>query len=87
MPALPEKRKQILFRFDLEFVEERRRALQMFMFNVCCHPDLRNSPELISFCTSLYEQLYEEPVEYAIGLNPPVLSVSSLARAQVSCTC
>jgi hypothetical protein len=86
VPALPEKRKQALFRFDLEFVEERRRALQTFIFNVCCHPFLRNAPELSLFCSSMSQQLYTEPVEHVLGSNPPVLSASSLVRAQVSCT-
>ena len=41
-----------LFRFEPEFIEHRRAALQTFIFNVCAHPQLRDAPELAAFCTS-----------------------------------
>jgi sorting nexin-4 len=85
VPVLPEKRNDnVLFGFDLEFVEERRKALQTFVFNVCCHPALSHAPEILSFCTSPSPQLYStEEVHHTLGTISPSLSASLLAKAQV----
>ena len=84
MPVLPEKRKdKMLFRFDPEFVEQRRSDLQTFMFNVCLHPQLRDAPELVTFCSSSSLQLHaSEPVHQALGAAPPSLSAATLAKAK-----
>lgn len=86
IPHLPEKRNEkTLFRFDAEFVEERRRALQTFVYNICIHPQLRDAPELVAFCSSSSANLHSsEPLHDALGGRAPSLSSSALAKAQAA---
>jgi hypothetical protein len=57
---------------------------QAFVFNICCHPDLRNAPELSAFCTSSSPQLHSsEALHQVLGPSPPSLSATIVAKAQV----
>jgi sorting nexin-1/2 len=49
IPPLPDK--VLLGRFEGEFVEERRRALELFLFRCLSHPELRKIEELKVFLT------------------------------------
>lgn len=47
VPPLPEK--LLVGRFSPEFVESRRRALQLFLLRCCLHPELQHSEHLTTF--------------------------------------
>ncbi|DBA00233.1 TPA: hypothetical protein N0F65_007877 [Lagenidium giganteum] len=47
VPPLPEK--LLVGRFSPEFVESRRRALQLFLLRCCMHPELQHSEHLTTF--------------------------------------
>lgn len=47
VPPLPEK--LLVGRFSPEFVESRRRALQLFLHRCCLHPELQHSEHLTTF--------------------------------------
>lgn len=47
VPPLPEK--LLVGRFSPEFVESRRRALQLFLHRCCAHPELQHSEHLTTF--------------------------------------
>ena len=47
VPPLPEK--LLVGRFSPEFVESRRRALQLFLMRCCSHPELQHSEHLTTF--------------------------------------
>ncbi|KAF1323674.1 Sorting nexin, partial [Globisporangium splendens] len=47
VPPLPEK--LLVGRFSPEFIESRRRALQLFLHRCCSHPELQHSAHLTTF--------------------------------------
>lgn len=47
IPALPDK--QAVGRFQQEFVETRRRALERFLLRVASHPELNTVPQFVAF--------------------------------------
>lgn len=47
VPPLPEK--LLVGRFSPEFIESRRRALQLFLLRCCVHPELQHSAHLTTF--------------------------------------
>lgn len=47
VPPLPEK--LLVGRFSPEFIESRRRALQLFLHRCCLHPELQHSAHLTTF--------------------------------------
>ncbi|KAE9328769.1 hypothetical protein PF008_g16103 [Phytophthora fragariae] len=55
VPPLPEK--LLVGRFSPEFVESRRRALQLFLQRCCLHPELQHSAHLTTFLEASEEQL------------------------------
>jgi sorting nexin-1/2 len=55
VPPLPEK--LLVGRFSPEFVESRRRALQLFLQRCCLHPELQHSEHLTTFLEASEEQL------------------------------
>mmetsp|Transcript_21494 Transcript_21494/g.59509 ORF Transcript_21494/g.59509 Transcript_21494/m.59509 type:complete len:451 (+) Transcript_21494:211-1563(+) len=52
VPALPEKSAVQKFQMSLDFIEQRRRALQVFLTKVASHPVLKDSKELQLFLES-----------------------------------
>uniref|UniRef100_M4BPB5 PX domain-containing protein n=1 Tax=Hyaloperonospora arabidopsidis (strain Emoy2) TaxID=559515 RepID=M4BPB5_HYAAE len=55
VPPLPEK--LLVGRFSPEFIEGRRRALQLFLQRCCLHPELQHSEHLTTFLEASEEQL------------------------------
>jgi sorting nexin-1/2 len=55
VPPLPEK--LLVGRFSPEFVESRRRALQLFLHRCCYHPELQHSEHLTTFLEASDEVL------------------------------
>ncbi|CAH0482791.1 unnamed protein product [Peronospora belbahrii] len=55
VPPLPEK--LLVGRFSPEFIETRRRALQLFLHRCCLHPELQHSEHLTTFLEASEEQL------------------------------
>ncbi|KAL4094510.1 hypothetical protein PRIC1_010171 [Phytophthora ramorum] len=55
VPPLPEK--LLVGRFSPEFVESRRRALQLFLQRCCLHPELQHSEHLTTFLEASEDQL------------------------------
>ncbi|KAG6544365.1 hypothetical protein Mapa_014199 [Marchantia paleacea] len=60
IPPLPEKSAVEKFRFSAEFIEVRRRALDVFLNRIASHPQLRSSEDLKNFL-----QADEEAMEKA----------------------
>ncbi|KAL2613303.1 hypothetical protein R1flu_024995 [Riccia fluitans] len=52
IPPLPEKSAVEKFRFSAEFIEVRRRALDVFLKRIASHPHLRSSEDLKNFLTA-----------------------------------
>ena len=50
MPPMPDK--QVQGRFEVEFIEHRRRQLERFLNRIVRHPNLRASPLLMQFLKS-----------------------------------
>ncbi|CEG48450.1 sorting nexin 1 [Plasmopara halstedii] len=57
VPPLPEK--LLVGRFSPEFIESRRRALQVFLQRCCLHPELQHSQHLITFLEASEDQLQQ----------------------------
>ena len=57
VPPLPEK--LLVGRFSPEFIENRRRALQLFLQRCCFHPELQHSEHLTTFLEASDAQLDE----------------------------
>ncbi|GMF41352.1 unnamed protein product [Phytophthora fragariaefolia] len=55
VPPLPEK--LLVGRFSPEFVESRRRALQLFLQRCCLHPELQHSEHLTTFLEASEDEL------------------------------
>ncbi|KAF4043209.1 Vps5-like protein [Phytophthora infestans] len=55
VPPLPEK--LLVGRFSPEFIESRRRALQLFLQRCCLHPELQHSEHLTTFLEASEDQL------------------------------
>ncbi|CAI5719076.1 unnamed protein product [Hyaloperonospora brassicae] len=55
VPPLPEK--LLVGRFSPEFIEGRRRALQLFLQRCCVHPELQHSEHLTTFLEASEERL------------------------------
>eukprot|EP00644_Phytophthora_capsici_P011304 jgi/Phyca11/506259/fgenesh2_kg.PHYCAscaffold_18_\ len=55
VPPLPEK--LLVGRFSPEFIESRRRALQLFLHRCCLHPELQHSEHLTTFLEASEDQL------------------------------
>lgn len=49
IPPLPEKNAVQKYQMSTEFIDQRRRALEVFINRVACHPTLKYSPELQMF--------------------------------------
>jgi len=56
VPALPEKSAVQKFQMSTEFIEQRRRALQVFLNKVASHPVLRDAKELTTFLAASDEE-------------------------------
>lgn len=63
IPPLPEK--LLVGRFSPEFVESRRRALQLFLHRCCMHPEIQHDDQLIVFLEVSEERLQQYKLEYA----------------------
>ncbi|KAG3100634.1 hypothetical protein PI124_g10431 [Phytophthora idaei] len=55
VPPLPEK--LLVGRFSPEFIESRRRALQLFLHRCCLHPELQHSEHLTTFLEASEDKL------------------------------
>nr|CCA18803.1 sorting nexin putative [Albugo laibachii Nc14] len=63
IPPLPEK--LLVGRFSPEFVESRRRALQLFLHRCCMHPEIQHDDQLTVFLEVSEERLQQYKLEYA----------------------
>lgn len=55
IPPIPEK--QYVGRFEGDFIEERRRSLEQFLFRILSHPQLKHTTEVALFVTGQEAQL------------------------------
>ncbi|RLN14208.1 hypothetical protein BBJ28_00004769 [Nothophytophthora sp. Chile5] len=74
VPPLPEK--LLVGRFSPEFVESRRRSLQLFLQRCCLHPELQHSEHLTTFLEASEDALQafrNDPRHAAVGAQRGVL--------------
>lgn len=75
IPPLPDK--QTVGRFNTEFVEARRRALERFLRRISSHPDLVQSPSFISFLEA--DEVSFGKTKEQSSLKKPKITTSALS--------
>ena len=78
IPPMPQK--NALNRFEIDFVEERRNALQYFICSVCASPLLKDSKRVRSFLTSDDEKFDEEKAETKSSLKDDLTNPMKLLK-------
>ena len=78
IPPMPQK--NALNRFEIDFVEERRNALQYFIRSVCASPLLKDSKRVRSFLTSDDEKFDEEKAETKSSLKDDLTNPMKLLK-------
>lgn len=78
IPPMPQK--NALNRFEIDFVEERRNALQYFIRSVCANPLLKDSKRVRSFLTSDDEKFDEEKAETKSSLKDDLTNPMKLLK-------
>ena len=82
IPALPDK--QALGRFEPEFIESRRRAMEKFLNRVTKHPDLINSKVLVPFLSADDATLTHAKEERKSEKSKSTKSVTSWFESKVN---
>lgn len=72
--------KNSLNRFEIDFVEDRRNALQYFVRSVCASPLLKESKRLRSFLTADDESFEEEKAETKSELKSDLTNPMNLLK-------
>lgn len=78
IPPMPQKNS--LNRFEIDFVEDRRNALQYFVRSVCASPLLKESKRLRSFLTADDESFEEEKAETKSELKSDLTNPMNLLK-------
>ncbi|PNH00419.1 Sorting nexin 1, partial [Tetrabaena socialis] len=80
VPPLPEKSAVQKYQMATEFIDQRRRALQVFVNRVACHPTLKDSKELETFLQADEEQWMLEIAKWQAETSAQHRPVSAAAQ-------